>query len=166
MRGDSLQFMFFPLGLCFSSFFLFRLRSRALKLNMYTEEPTISHESSLDTSKSRLFRSMHASLLSKHLRMWLVFKGNPQKDIIKKNTTKKNDYIFVFPGNFKSLECGSLGYLDRLDSEFPVLYLDFPQGRLKMQGILVSLKDQLVALNIRPQGENINIRIRFGEFKV
>jgi len=54
--------------------------------------------------------------------------------------------MLVFNGLVDPFKSGRLGSLARLDSPHPVLYVEFPQGRLKLQGTLVFPKSTNYAL--------------------
>ncbi|KAJ9510496.1 hypothetical protein QJQ45_015965 [Haematococcus lacustris] len=59
------------------------------------------------------------------------------QDIIKKSSIRKNRYLLVLNCLLAPTAGGRLGVLAQLDSRSPVLYLDFPSGRLKLWGTLV-----------------------------
>ncbi|RHY23674.1 hypothetical protein DYB28_011681 [Aphanomyces astaci] len=68
------------------------------------------------------------------------------QDIKKKSGHRKGKFLFAFPGLVSPMpEGGTLGTLDKLDTDKPVLYIDFPQGRLKMQGTLVYAQNRYFA---------------------
>ncbi|KAG0577545.1 hypothetical protein KC19_5G164300 [Ceratodon purpureus] len=68
------------------------------------------------------------------------------KDICKKGH-RKNKYLFSFPGLVAPVAGGKFGDLSQLDSRNPVLYVDFPQGRLKLFGTIVYPKNKYITLN-------------------
>ena len=68
------------------------------------------------------------------------------KDLVKRAGLRKNRYMLVFNGLVDPFKSGRLGSLARLDSPHPVLYVEFPQGRLKLQGTLVFPKSTNYAL--------------------
>lgn len=54
----------------------------------------------------------------------------------------------VFPGQMAPAGVGEMGQMDQLDTQNPVLYLNFPQGRLKLLGTLVYPKNKYMALSL------------------
>ncbi|KAL5708002.1 DNA-binding protein rhl1 [Ranunculus cassubicifolius] len=62
------------------------------------------------------------------------------KDIIKKSQ-RKNRFLFSFPGLLAPISGGKIGELKDLGTKNPVLYLDFPQGRVKVFGTIVHPKN-------------------------
>ncbi|KAL2629672.1 hypothetical protein R1flu_014358 [Riccia fluitans] len=71
------------------------------------------------------------------------------KDIVKKGN-RKTKYLFVFPGLVAPLAGGKFGELTRLDSRNPVMYMDFPQGRLKLFGTIVYPKNKYLTMHFFP----------------
>eukprot|EP00963_Diacronema_lutheri_P011067 scaffold1314_cov386-Pavlova_lutheri.AAC.25 len=69
-------------------------------------------------------------------------------DVVKKSTQRKQRYLMVFPGQLAPAGAGEMGQLDQLDTQNPVMYLQFPQGRLKLLGTLVYPKNKYMALSI------------------
>eukprot|EP00236_Picocystis_salinarum_P001700 CAMPEP_0183827938 /NCGR_PEP_ID=MMETSP0807_2-20130328/2515_1 /TAXON_ID=88271 /ORGANISM="Picocystis salinarum, Strain CCMP1897" /LENGTH=310 /DNA_ID=CAMNT_0026073117 /DNA_START=26 /DNA_END=958 /DNA_ORIENTATION=- len=69
-------------------------------------------------------------------------------DVVKKSTNRKQRYLMVFPGQMAPAGVGEMGQMDQLDTQNPVLYLHFPQGRLKLLGTLVYPKNKYMALSI------------------
>ncbi|CAD7697006.1 unnamed protein product [Ostreobium quekettii] len=68
------------------------------------------------------------------------------KDIVKKGSARKNRYMVVFNGLLAPMAGGKLGTLSQLDSQNPVMYFDFPEGRLKCFGTMVHTKDRYMVL--------------------
>ena len=62
------------------------------------------------------------------------------KDIYKKSAARKNRYAMVFPGQLSALKEGRLGEMREMHTQEPVVYLDFPNGRLKLLGTIVRPK--------------------------
>ena len=62
------------------------------------------------------------------------------KDIYKKSATRKNRYAMIFPGHLSALKEGRLGEMREMHTQEPVVYLDFPLGRLKLLGTIVRPK--------------------------
>ena len=73
------------------------------------------------------------------------------KDIHKKSSTRKNRYMTVFPGQLAALREGRIGSLAKLDSQNPVLYVEYAGlGRLKLQGTIVrSRTTRYFTLNVK-----------------
>ncbi|KAL6760361.1 hypothetical protein V8C86DRAFT_1109906 [Haematococcus lacustris] len=93
-----------------------RLRTRAVALGMLAKEAPMS-ATSFPPSRA-------------------LVRCNGQ-DIIKKSSIRKNRYLLVLNCLLAPTAGGRLGVLAQLDSRSPVLYLDFPSGRLKLWGTLV-----------------------------
>eukprot|EP00250_Pteridium_aquilinum_P010590 c19500_g1_i3 orf=506-2104(-) len=72
------------------------------------------------------------------------------RDIVKKGH-RKSKYLFAFPGLMAPVAGGKLGELTNLDSKNPVLYVEFPQGRLKLFGTIVYPKNKYLTLHF-PRG--------------
>ncbi|XP_024377040.1 uncharacterized protein [Physcomitrium patens] len=68
------------------------------------------------------------------------------KDICKKGH-RKNKYLFSFPGLVAPVSGGKFGELTQLDSRNPILYIDFPQGRLKLFGTIVYPINKYITMN-------------------
>lgn len=58
------------------------------------------------------------------------------KDIVKKSSQRKNRYLLVFNCKLAPAAAGRLGTLAQLDTKNPVMYMEFPDGRLKFFGTL------------------------------
>ncbi|KAE8671008.1 YELLOW STRIPE like 5 [Hibiscus syriacus] len=63
------------------------------------------------------------------------------KDILRKSQ-RKNRFLFSFPGLLAPISGGKIGDLKDLGSENPILYLDFPQGQMKLFGTIVYPKNR------------------------
>lgn len=48
-------------------------------------------------------------------------------DIVRKGTARKSRYLFVLPATLSATQGGKLGEITKMDTENPVLYIDFPQ---------------------------------------
>lgn len=88
--------------------------------------------------------AQHPSLPSK------TILNSDGRDIVKKGH-RKSKYLFAFPGLMAPVAGGKLGELTNLDSKNPVLYVDFPQGRLKLFGTIVYPKNKYLTLHF-PRG--------------
>ena len=73
-------------------------------------------------------------------------------DVVKKASNRKLKYLFVFPGGLKPTGNGEIGRLERLDTECPIMFLDFPSGRLRCNGVLVHLANEYMTLSVRRAG--------------
>ncbi|KAH9532678.1 hypothetical protein CY35_18G011100 [Sphagnum magellanicum] len=120
-----------------------------------TEQKAVEAESKrlLDLSFSRGVLSQNKAHPANPLRpSKAVLKCNG-KDIVKKGH-RKNKYLFAFPGLVAPVAGGKFGDLTQLDSKNPILYVDFPQGRLKLFGTIVYPKNKYLTLNF-VRGSNI-----------
>ncbi|KAH8482955.1 hypothetical protein H0E87_027631 [Populus deltoides] len=76
-------------------------------------------------------------------------------DIIRKSQ-RKNRYLPSFPGLLAPVNGGGkIGELKDLSSKSPVLYLDFPQGRMKLLGIIVYPRNRYLTLQFSRSGKNV-----------
>eukprot|EP00877_Chromochloris_zofingiensis_P004177 jgi/Chrzof1/13760/Cz08g11060.t1 len=75
------------------------------------------------------------------------------KDIVKKSSNRKNRYLMVFNCLLAPASAGKLGTLAQLDSKNPVLYMEFPAGRLKFFGKLMFPKNKYMVL--RPGANSV-----------
>ena len=62
------------------------------------------------------------------------------KDIYKKSTARKSRYAMVFPGHLNVIKEGKMGEMREMHTQSPVVYLDFPNGRIKLLGTIVRPK--------------------------
>lgn len=76
------------------------------------------------------------------------------KDILKKSQ-RKNRYLFSFPGLLAPITGGKIGELKDLGTKNPILYLDFPQGQMKLFGTIVYPKNRYLTLNFSKGGKNV-----------
>ncbi|KAI3922936.1 hypothetical protein MKW98_007067, partial [Papaver atlanticum] len=76
------------------------------------------------------------------------------KDIIKKSQ-RKNRFLFSFPGLISPLTGGKIGELKDLGTKNPILYLDFPQGQVKLFGTIVYPKNRYLTLQFSKGGKNV-----------
>lgn len=72
--------------------------------------------------------------------------GADGKDLVKRARSVKGRFLFAFGGLLQAFAPGRFGALAGLDSPQPVLYVEFPQGRLKLFGDLVFPKATNYAL--------------------
>mmetsp|Transcript_26664 Transcript_26664/g.47247 ORF Transcript_26664/g.47247 Transcript_26664/m.47247 type:complete len:310 (-) Transcript_26664:290-1219(-) len=86
----------------------------------------------------------------------------------------KKKLMFLFPGKLDvRASGGKLGTLDKLDTKNPVLYVEYPEGRLKMQGTIVYPKTKYLAIQykasasaIQAQKSGLHCRGSFDAFVV
>lgn len=84
--------------------------------------------------------SVPSSLRAKDLKNW---NGS---DIVRKGG-RKTRYVFLLPASLTLTQAGGkVGTLAQMDTETPVLYLEFPQGRMKCQGRIVRPEVRLLPL--------------------
>ncbi|XP_038686892.1 DNA-binding protein RHL1 isoform X4 [Tripterygium wilfordii] len=76
------------------------------------------------------------------------------KDILKKSQ-RKNRFLFSFPGLLAPIDGGKIGDLKDLGTKNPVLYLDFPQGQMKLFGTIVYPKNRYLTLQFSRGGKNV-----------
>ncbi|KAL9355229.1 hypothetical protein Peur_053199 [Populus x canadensis] len=77
------------------------------------------------------------------------------KDIIRKSQ-RKNRFLFSFPGLLAPINGGGkIGELKDLSSKNPVLYLDFPQGQMKLFGTILHPKNRYLTLQFSRSGKNV-----------
>lgn len=76
------------------------------------------------------------------------------KDILRKSQ-RKNRYLFSFPGLLAPIAGGKIGELKDLGTKNPILYLDFPQGQMKLFGTIVYPKNRYLTLQFSRGGKNV-----------
>ncbi|KAL8457216.1 hypothetical protein ACS0TY_035166 [Phlomoides rotata] len=76
------------------------------------------------------------------------------KDILRKSQ-RKNKYLFSFPGLLGPVSGGKIGELKDLGTKNPILYLDFPQGQMKLFGTIVYPKNRYLTLQFSKGGKNV-----------
>ncbi|ESW24538.1 hypothetical protein PHAVU_004G139000 [Phaseolus vulgaris] len=111
-----------------------RLKSLAISNNILSETPASS---------------------SVHLNPSSVVVKHHGKDIIKKSQRKSSRYLFSFPGLIAPLAGGKIGDLKDLGTKNPVLYLDFPQGQMKLFGTIVYPKNRYLTLQFPKGGKSV-----------
>ncbi|KAK9043666.1 hypothetical protein V6N11_072001 [Hibiscus sabdariffa] len=75
------------------------------------------------------------------------------KDILRKSQ-RKCRFLFSFPGLLAPVSGGKIGELKNLGSKNPILYLDFPQGQMKLFGTIVYPKNRHLSLLFSRGGKN------------
>lgn len=111
-----------------------RLKKLAISKNLISETPAKASSLALNPSKT-------------------VIKHHG-KDIIRKSN-RKNRFLFSFPGLLAPITGGKLGELKDLGSKNPTLYLEFPQGRMKLFGTIVYPKNGYLTLQFSKGGKNV-----------
>ncbi|CAH1446467.1 unnamed protein product [Lactuca virosa] len=111
-----------------------RLRKLAISKNLLSEAPAKASSLALNPSKT-------------------VIKHHGA-DVLRKST-RKNRFLFSFPGLISPISGGKLGELKDLSSKNPILYLDFPQGRMKLFGTIVYPKNRYLTLQFSKGGKNV-----------
>ncbi|XP_043695821.1 DNA-binding protein RHL1 isoform X3 [Telopea speciosissima] len=76
------------------------------------------------------------------------------RDIVKK-AQRKNRFLFSFPGLIAPVTGGKIGELKDLGTKNPILYLDFPQGQVKLFGTIVYPKNRYLTLQFSKGGKNV-----------
>ncbi|KAH7550651.1 hypothetical protein JRO89_XS13G0238000 [Xanthoceras sorbifolium] len=77
------------------------------------------------------------------------------KDILRKSSQRKNRFLFSFPGLLGPIGGGKIGELKNLGTQNPVLYLDFPQGQMKLFGTIVYPENNYLTLQFSRGGKNV-----------
>ncbi|KAK8568863.1 hypothetical protein V6N13_106744 [Hibiscus sabdariffa] len=75
------------------------------------------------------------------------------KDILRKSQ-RKSRFLFSFPGLLAPISGGKIGELKNLGSKNPILYLDFPQGQMKLFGTIMYPKNRHLSLLFSRGGKN------------
>ncbi|XWS65152.1 hypothetical protein CRYUN_Cryun05aG0067000 [Craigia yunnanensis] len=112
-----------------------RLKKLALKNNLLSETPA-SPKSYIPLIPSKLVIKHHG------------------KDILRKSQ-RKNRFLFSFPGLLAPISGGKIGELKNLGSKNPILYLDFPQGQMKLFGTIVYPRNRYLSLLFSRGGKNV-----------
>uniref|UniRef100_A0A2P2LD76 DNA-binding protein RHL1 n=1 Tax=Rhizophora mucronata TaxID=61149 RepID=A0A2P2LD76_RHIMU len=77
------------------------------------------------------------------------------KDILRKSQ-RRNRFLFSFPGLLAPISgAGKIGDLQNLGSKNPVLYVNFPQGQMKLFGTIVYPKNRYLTLHFSKGGKNV-----------
>lgn len=90
-----------------------------------------------------------------HLNPSSIVAKHHGKDIIKKSQRKSSRYLFSFPGLFAPIGGGKIGDLKDLGTKNPILYLDFPQGRMKLFGTILYPKNRYLTLQFSKGGKSV-----------
>ncbi|KAL2334370.1 hypothetical protein Fmac_015583 [Flemingia macrophylla] len=92
---------------------------------------------------------------SVHLNPSSVVAKHHGRDIIKKSQRKSSRFLFSFPGLVAPIAGGKIGDLKDLGTKNPVLYLDFPQGQMKLFGTIVYPKNRYLTLQFSRGGKSV-----------
>ncbi|OIT04733.1 dna-binding protein rhl1 [Nicotiana attenuata] len=111
-----------------------RLKKLAISKQMLSENPSRVRTSALSPSKT-------------------VIKHHG-KDILRKSQ-RKNRFLFSFPGLLAPVSGGKIGELKDLGTKNPILYLDFPQGQMKLFGTIVYPENRYLTLQFSRGGKNV-----------
>ncbi|KAJ9546065.1 hypothetical protein OSB04_025772 [Centaurea solstitialis] len=117
-----------------------RLRKLAISKNLLSEAPAKPSSSS---SSSSLSLNPSKTVIKHHGR-----------DVLRKSN-RKNRFLFSFPGLIAPVSGGKVGELVDLGSKNPILYLEFPQGRMKLFGTIVFPKNRYLTLQFSKGGKNV-----------
>ncbi|ERN09413.1 DNA-binding protein RHL1 isoform X2 [Amborella trichopoda] len=82
------------------------------------------------------------------------------RDIVKKGH-RKSKFLFAFPGLLAPVSGGKIGELADLGSKNPILYIDFPQGRMKLFGTIVYPKNKYLTLQFARGSKNVSCEDSF-----
>ncbi|XP_042514286.1 DNA-binding protein RHL1 isoform X1 [Macadamia integrifolia] len=74
---------------------------------------------------------------------------------IGKKSQRRNRFLFSFPGLLAPITGGKIGELKDLGTKNPILYLDFPQGQLKLFGTIVYPKNRYLTLQFSKGGKTV-----------
>ena len=79
------------------------------------------------------------------------------KDIVKHTERgHRKKAVFILPASISlNGNGGKLGTITKMDTQFPVLYIDFPTGRMKLQGRIVEPRSTLMPLTLKKKGPAI-----------
>ncbi|XP_061348020.1 DNA-binding protein RHL1 [Gastrolobium bilobum] len=112
-----------------------RLKALAFSNNMLSETP----------ARSSIHLNPSSTVIKHH-----------GKDIIKKSQRKSTRYLFSFPALIAPIAGGGkIGDLKDLGTKNPILYLDFPQGQMKLFGTIVYPKNRYLTLQFSRGGKNV-----------
>ncbi|KAJ4775531.1 DNA-binding protein RHL1 [Rhynchospora pubera] len=76
------------------------------------------------------------------------------RDVVKRGQ-RKSRFLFSFPGLLAPLSGGRIGELACLASKNPILYLEFPQGRMKLFGTHVYPKNKYLTLQLTRSSKGV-----------
>ncbi|GAV73822.1 hypothetical protein CFOL_v3_17305 [Cephalotus follicularis] len=76
------------------------------------------------------------------------------KDILRKSQ-RKNRFLFSFPALLAPIGGGKIGGLTHLGTKNPILYLDFPQGQMKLFGTIIYPQNRYLTLQFSRGGKSV-----------
>ncbi|XP_010935551.1 DNA-binding protein RHL1 [Elaeis guineensis] len=76
------------------------------------------------------------------------------RDVVKRGQ-RKSRYLFSFPGLLAPLSGGRVGELADLGTKNPILYLEFPQGRMKLFGTHMYPKNKYLTLQLTKSSKGV-----------
>ncbi|KAK9115539.1 hypothetical protein Sjap_014486 [Stephania japonica] len=127
------------------------------------DEPSTEQRTTEDEQKrSRLRKLMHSRCLfaqapakpNSPLAPSKLVAKHRGRDLVKKSQ-RKNRFLFSFPGLIAPIGGGKVGELKDLETESPVLYLDFHQGRMKLFGTIVYPKNRYLTMQFSRGGKGV-----------
>lgn len=122
-----------------------RLKNLAITNNILTSDAPAKVISTASTSSPSTATPLNVSkLVAKH----------HGRDILKKSQ-RKNKFLLSFPGLLAPVSGGKIGELKDLGTKNPVLYLDFPQGKMKLFGTIIFPKNRYLTLQFSRGGKNV-----------
>ncbi|KAK1404192.1 DNA-binding protein RHL1 [Heracleum sosnowskyi] len=119
-----------------------RLKKLAISNNILTSDAPAKVISTASTSVTAPLNI--SKLVAKH----------HGRDILKKSQ-RKNKFLLSFPGLLAPVSGGKIGELKDLGTKNPVLYLDFPQGKMKLFGTIIFPKNRYLTLQFSRGGKNV-----------
>jgi len=76
------------------------------------------------------------------------------KDIVKRpERSRRKKAVFILPASITLSGKGKLGTITKMDTGFPVMYIDFPSGRIKLEGRLVNAENSLMPISFKKSGD-------------
>ena len=77
-------------------------------------------------------------------------------DLYKASRSRRGRFLFRLPGNLSPLAGGGrLGTLENMASGEPIMYIEFPEGRLKLRGKLTYPRNRYLSLSIDAKGKKL-----------
>ncbi|KAK3131013.1 hypothetical protein QOZ80_6BG0500950 [Eleusine coracana subsp. coracana] len=78
------------------------------------------------------------------------------RDIVRRGSQRKSRFLFSFPGLLAPVASGGrIGELSDLGTKNPLLYLEFPQGRMKLFGTHVYPKNKYLTLQMTRSAKGV-----------
>ena len=77
-------------------------------------------------------------------------------DLYKASRSRRGRFLFRLPGNLSPLAGGGrLGTLENMASGEPIMYIEFPEGRLKLRGKLTYPRNRYLSLSIDAKAKKL-----------